>query len=104
MKIQISSELQMLDDMLMEIHDRIRSGRCLTNKQQTQRMIDFLHLVANKDEGFSKYQACRYVGVSRATFDRLVAERKLPKGQKRAGFTELFWFPKDLDKYIDEIS
>lgn len=104
MKIQISSELQMLDDMLMEIHDRIRSGRCLTNKQQTQRMIDFLHLVANKDEGFSKYQACRYVGVSRATFDRLVADGKLPKGQKRAGFTELFWFPKDLDKYIDEIS
>lgn len=104
MKIQISSELQMLDNMLMEIHDRIRSGRCLTNKQQTQRMIDFLHLVANKDEGFSKYQACRYVGVSRATFDRLVAEGKLPKGQKRAGFTELFWFPKDLDKYIDKIS
>lgn len=99
--MKISNELQMLDDMLMEIHDRIRSGRCLTNKQQTQRMIDFLHLVANKDDGISKYQACQYVGVSRAKFDRLVAEGRLPKGQKRAGFTELFWFPKDLDKYID---
>ena len=101
--MKISNELQMLDDMLMEIHDRIRSGRCLTNKQQTQRMIDFLHLVANKDDGISKYQACQYVGVSRATFDRLVSEGRLPKGQKRAGFTELFWFPKDLDKYIDDL-
>lgn len=101
--MKISNELQMLDDMLMEIHDRIRSGRCLTNKQQTQRMIDFLHLVANKDDGISKYQACQYVGVSRAKFDRLVAEGRLPKGQKRAGFTELFWFPKDLDKYIDSL-
>lgn len=101
--MKISNELQMLDDMLMEIHDRIRSGRCLTNKQQTQRMIGFLHLVANKDDGISKYQACQYVGVSRAKFDRLVAEGRLPKGQKRAGFTELFWFPKDLDKYIDSL-
>ena len=99
--MKISDELQMLDDMLMEIHDRIRSGRCLTNKQQTRRMIDFLHLVANKDDGISKYQACQYVGVSRATFDRLVSEGRLPKGQKRVGFTELFWFPKDLDQYID---
>lgn len=101
--MKISKELQMLDDALMEIHDRIRSGRCLTNKQQTQRMIDFLHLVANKDEGMSKYQACRYVGLKRPTFDRYVAAGKLPKGQKRAGFTELFWYAKDLDKFIDEI-
>lgn len=102
--VKISNELQMLDDALMEIHDRIRSGRCLTNKQQTERMIDFLSLISNKDKGISKYQACKYVGVSRATFDRLVAEGRLPKGQKRPGFTELFWFPKDLDKYIDDLT
>lgn len=100
---KVSNELQMLDDVLMEIHDRIQSGRCLTNKQQTLRMLNFLHLITNKDEGMSKNQACKYVGVSRATFDRLVADGKLPKGQKKVGFTELFWFPKDLDKYIDNL-
>jgi predicted DNA-binding transcriptional regulator AlpA len=100
---KISPELQVIDDMIMEIHDRIKSGRCLTNKLQNLRAIDFLHLICNKDEAISKYEACRYVGVSRATFDRLVSIGKLPKGKKRVGWTELAWFPKDLDAYIDKI-
>lgn len=101
--VKISKELQVLDDMLMNIHDRIRSGECLTNKQQTQRAIDFLQLIANKKEAFSKEMARKYVGVSRATFDRLVAEGKIPKGRKRLGWKELAWFPSDLDKYIDKL-
>lgn len=31
---KISEELQMIDSLLMEFHERIQSGRCLTNKQQ----------------------------------------------------------------------
>lgn len=100
---EISPELQVIDDMIMELHNRIKSGRCLTNKQQAQRAIDFLHLIANKDEAVSKYDAARYVGVSRSTFDRFVAEGKLPKGEKRVGWKELAWFPKDLDEYIDKL-
>lgn len=100
---EISSELQVIDDMIMEIHERIRSGRCLTNKMQNLKAIDFLHLICNKDEAMSKCEACRYVGVSRATFDRLVLARKLPKGKKRIGWTELAWYPKDLDEYIDKM-
>ena len=100
---EISKELQVIDDMIMEIHERIKSGRCLTNKMQNLRAIDFLHLICNKDEAISKYEACRYVGVSRATFDRLVAAGKLPSGKKRTGWTELAWYPKDLDKYIDKL-
>lgn len=98
---KLSPELQVLDDLLMEFHERIKSGRCLTNKQQNIRAINFLHMIANKDEYVSKYEACKYVGVSRATFDRLVALGKLPKGKKRAGLKELTWAKKDLDEYID---
>lgn len=101
--VEISKELQVIDDMIMEIHERIKSGRCLTNKMQNLRAIDFLHLICNKDEAISKYEACRYVGVSRATFDRLVAAGKLPSGKKRTGWTELAWYAKDLDKYIDKL-
>lgn len=100
---EISSELQVIDDMIMEIHERIKSGRCLTNKMQNLKAINFLHLICNKDEAMSKCEACRYVGVSRATFDRLVLARKLPKGKKRIGWTELAWYPKDLDEYIDKM-
>lgn len=97
----MKEELDLLDELLMDIHERIRSGRCLTNRQQARRAVDFLRLIANKDEYVSKYDACRYVGVSRATFDRYVAEGRLPKGTKRPGWKELGWKRKDLDKYID---
>ena len=100
---EISKELQVIDDMIMEMHERIVSGRCLTNRMQNLRAIDFLHLICNKDEAISKYDACRYVGVSRATFDRLVQAGKLPKGKKRTGWTGLAWYPKDLDEYIDKL-
>lgn len=37
---------------------------------------------------------------SRATFDNLVREGKLPRGQKVTGFKELFWIEKDFDDFI----
>lgn len=101
--MKISEELKVLDDLLMDIHDRIQSGRCLTNKQQAQRATDFLKLIANKDKYLSKYEASRYVGVSRATFDRLVKEGRLPKGAKRAGWKEIGWKTSELDEYIDSL-
>ena len=84
---KISEELQMIDSLLMEFHDRIQSGRCLTNKQQNTMMLNFLHQIANKDEPISKAEACGYVKVSRATFDRLVKEgyleRRSVEGDRR---------------------
>ncbi|MCI6614893.1 MAG: hypothetical protein MSC51_03540 [Mollicutes bacterium] len=47
----------------------------------------------------SKYQAFNYLHISRASFDNLVKENKIPKGKKQQGFTEKFWFKKDLDLY-----
>lgn len=99
----ISPELQILDDLLMEIHDRIKSGRCLTNKQQNIRAISFLNMIANKDEYVSKYEACQYIGISRSTFDRAVVAGEIPEGKKRAGLKEKTWAKKDLDEYIDRL-
>ena len=48
----------------------------------------------------SKYQACQYLNISRATFDNYVREGRLPRGKKEAGFKELFWIQKDLDEFI----
>lgn len=53
-----------------------------------------------KDRGISKYSACQYLNISRATFDRYVAEGKLPKGKHEIGFKEKFWLKKDLDDFI----
>ena len=59
-----SEELRIIDSLLMELHERIQSGRCLTNHQQNLVMLKFLHEIANKDEPISKAQACGYVRVT----------------------------------------
>lgn len=53
-----------------------------------------------KDNGISKYAACKYLNVSRATFDNYVREGKIPKGKHEIGFKELRWYKKDLDEFI----
>lgn len=99
----ISKELEAIDALLMEFHERIRSGRCLTNHQQSTMMLSFLHMIANKDEGMSFAEACSYTRLSSSTFRRLVKDGRLPEGRKRKGFTEKFWYPKELDEYVDKL-
>nr|WP_297654343.1 helix-turn-helix domain-containing protein [uncultured Prevotella sp.] len=100
---EISKELEAIDSLLMEFHDRIQSGRCFSTKLQNQQMLSFLHMIANKDEGMSFAEACSYTRIPSSTFRRLVKEGKLPEGKKRKGFTEKFWYAKDLDEYIDKL-
>lgn len=40
--------------------------------------------------------------MSRATFDNLVRDGKLPKGKKVPGFKELMWYKRDLRKYLNK--
>jgi predicted DNA-binding transcriptional regulator AlpA len=58
--------------------------------------------ITHKDERMSKYKAYSYLNISRATFDNYVAQGLLPKGKKEAGYKELSWYKKDLDKFIKE--
>ena len=53
-----------------------------------------------KEKRLSKYAACEYLNVSRATFDNYVREGKLPRGKHEAGFKELSWDRKTLDEFI----
>lgn len=64
-------------------------------------VIEYLSGITNKNEKLSKYQACKYLKVSRATFDNYVKAKKIPNGRKQIGFKELFWYKKDLDKFIE---
>ena len=59
-----------------------------------------------KEEYKTKYQAAKHLnGISRATFDNLVASGKLPKGKKLyAGDTNLFWSTSDLDDYKKQLT
>ena len=77
--------------LFIDVGKRIKSGSCIWNEEQ---MIEACNLIGHIP--VSKEEARVGLDVSRATFDNLVAEDKLPKGRKESGFKELRW-------YIDEI-
>lgn len=77
--------------LLREVADKIDSGNCELNEQQAMDIMSAIsHEVLSKDE------ACSYLNISRAKFDNLVLEGKLPRGKKRRGFKELFWYKDEL--------
>ena len=65
-------------------------------EDEMSKVVDILKQYTRKDEPLSKYQAYTYLNISRAKFDNLVREGRLPKGQKVAGFKELRWYKRDL--------
>ena len=57
--------------------------------------MDIVKVIAHRP--MSKEQACSYLNLSRSRFDDLVRERKIPRGKKRVGFKELYWYQDELD-------
>lgn len=94
--------LKVIGKMLRDIADRIDEGSISSNPEETIQAMQALKEIVDKEQRISKYQACQYLNISRATFDNYVREGKLPRGKHTAGFKELGWFKKDLDKFIKD--
>ena len=92
--------LNVLQKILRKIDKDIDAGNTNITEEEALQMATILKEYVRKDTPMSKYQAYTYINTSRATFDNLVKEGKLPAGQKVAGFKELFWYKKDLDAYL----
>ena len=75
----------------------------IANPEETMQVMETIKGFVDKEQRLSKYEACRYLNISRATFDNYVREGKLPKGQKQAGFKELSWSYKDLNDAIKRL-
>ena len=93
--------VSVLQKLLRKIDQDIDAGNSNLTEEETLEVVEILKEYTRKDKPMSKYQAFTYLNISRATFDNLVSEGKLPKGVKVAGFKELFWYKRDLDKYIN---
>lgn len=91
--------MKVLRDELQAIVDRIDAGNSNLTEEEILDRITIVREMAAKDTPMSKYQAFNYLHISRATFDNLVREGKIPQGRKQQGFNELQWFKKDLDVY-----
>lgn len=85
-----------LKTLLQKLINDIDSGNSNMSEEEIQEVIDRLKEYTRKDVPLSKYQAYTYLNMSRAKFDNLVKEGRLPRGQKVAGFKELRWYKRDL--------
>ena len=92
--------LKLIKNHLLQIIDNIDSGNSNLNEEQCIEALALIKNFSDRTERLSKYNACKYINVSRATFDNYIKEGKLPKGKKVAGFKELSWTKKELDEYL----
>lgn len=92
--------LKVIRNLLIKIVDNIDSGNSNITSEEAIEIAKVLASYTDKEIRLSKYQACRYLNMSRATFDNYVRYGKLPRGEKQQGFKELSWKKKDLDEFI----
>lgn len=78
--------------------DNINAGNSHMTEEQCEEAIDFMNRMLHAENKYSKYQAYNYLHLSRATFDRYVKDGLIPEGRKESGFTEKFWYKRDLDQ------
>lgn len=92
--------LEIIKKLLLKIVDNIDAGNSNITSEEAIDVVKVLSSYTDKEVRLSKYQACQYLNISRASFDNYVRSGKLPKGIKQQGFKELFWTKKSLDTYI----
>lgn len=93
--------LKVLKGHLLKVIDDIDAGNSnISDEEELMKTIDVIKELTNKEKGLSKYKACQYLNISRATFDNYVRAGKIPRGVHEAGFKELRWYKKDLDNFI----
>lgn len=95
--------LKVIGRLLRDIADKIDEGSISSNPEETMQVMEAIQGFVDKEQRISKYQACQYLNVSRATFDNYVREGKLPRGKHEAGFKELSYSKKDLDQFIEKM-
>lgn len=78
--------LKIIRKLLLQIINDIDVGNTNINEEEGIEIINLLNKL--RSEKYSKYKAYTYLNISRATFDNLVREGKLPRGIKEPGFKE----------------
>lgn len=85
---------------LQLIIDNIDAGNTNLTEEECITIVDTIKRLSQKERLISKYTAYTNLGISRATFDRLIQEGRLPKGKKIVGFKELFWDERQIREYL----
>ena len=82
--------------------DSIDAGNTNATEEELLEMCNYLGFITDPEGKLSKYQAIRFLGISRATFDNYITRGLLPKGMEQQGFKEKFWYKRDLLKFKEK--
>lgn len=96
--------LKVIRSLLLKIVDDIDAGNSNISEGEAIKIVDSLKRFTDKEKRLSKYAACEYLNVSRATFDNYIREGKLPRGKHEISFKELSWSEKELDEFVKKCS
>lgn len=83
--------LKIIKELLLKIVNDIDAGNTNISEEDGIEAIKLIRELSRKDKRLSKYAACRYLNIQRATFDNYVRQGKLPRGKHELGFKELSW-------------
>ena len=94
--------MDVIAQLLEQCLDNIKAGTSNISEEDQLETVAMLKKYTDKDRRLSKYQACTYLNMSRATFDNYVREGKIPKGKKEIGWKELSWSESELKEVIKQ--
>ena len=75
---QYTDMMRLIKELLLKIVNDIDTSNSNLSTEECNEVIEYLTEIINKNEKLSKYQACKYLKVSRATFDNYVRAGKIP--------------------------
>ena len=90
------NKLDLVKEGLLFVANNIDSGNSNATDEECEEILDLINKTTNTQNKLSKYQACKYLNISCATFDNWVRDGKIPKGKKEIGFKEKFWVKDQL--------
>ena len=92
--------LAYLKKKVLQIFDDLENGNSYISEKGTDMLSKFVNEVTRCDQPISKYEAAKFLNVSRATFDNKIRIGEFPEGKKIAGFKEKVWYKRDLQKLL----
>ena len=63
------NKLNILKNVLLQIIEDIDTGNSMASNEELDEIFDVINKTVNVQTKLSKYQACKYLRISRATFD-----------------------------------
>lgn len=94
--------MDIIAQLLEQCLGNIKAGTSNISEEDQLEIVAMLKKYTDKDRRLSKYQACTYLNISRATFDNYIREGKIPKGKKETGWKELSWSESELKEAIKQ--